>query len=259
MQEDSSKSMSWQNALSYAENLNYAGHNDWRLPNAKELQSIVDYSKSPDTTGSPSIDPIFQTTAIKNEAGQKDYPFFWTSTSHLDGPSPGSAAIYVSFGRAIGVIRGTTMDVHGAGAQRSDKKTGLPELGHGPQGDARRINNFVRCVRGGQAIISKSKVSNDRSKYPFKIRLVDNLPVSQKPSKRWRSKTNSQRFQKNNLPRINTMQKRFIQKLDKNSDSKVSRSEFDGPPNRFDSHDANRDGYISEEEAPKQPPARRRN
>ena len=42
------------------------------------------------------------------------------------------------------------MDVHGAGAQRSDPKEGdaadYPE-GHGPQGDAIRIDNYVRCVR----------------------------------------------------------------------------------------------------------------
>jgi hypothetical protein len=42
------------------------------------------------------------------------------------------------------------MDVHGAGAQRSDPKTGdasdYPQ-GHGPQGDVIRINNYVRCVR----------------------------------------------------------------------------------------------------------------
>jgi len=42
------------------------------------------------------------------------------------------------------------MDVHGAGAQRSDPKVGNPDdypYGHGPQGDVIRIYNFVRCVR----------------------------------------------------------------------------------------------------------------
>jgi len=40
--------------------------------------------------------------------------------------------------------------VHGAGAQRSDPKMGDPAdfpSGHGPQGDAIRIYNFVRLVR----------------------------------------------------------------------------------------------------------------
>ncbi len=44
------------------------------------------------------------------------------------------------------------MDVHGAGAQRSDPKVGDPDNwpeGRGPQGDVIRIYNHVRCVRGG--------------------------------------------------------------------------------------------------------------
>jgi hypothetical protein len=44
----------------------------------------------------------------------------------------------------------TLMDVHGAGAQRSDPKYGDPgdfPRGRGPQGDVIRINNTVRCVR----------------------------------------------------------------------------------------------------------------
>jgi hypothetical protein len=42
------------------------------------------------------------------------------------------------------------MDVHGAGAQRSDPKEGNPAdypHGRGPQGDNIRINNYVRLVR----------------------------------------------------------------------------------------------------------------
>jgi len=44
------------------------------------------------------------------------------------------------------------INVHGAGAQRSDPKSGDPKQfpqGRGPQGDDIRIYNFVRCVRGG--------------------------------------------------------------------------------------------------------------
>jgi len=35
----------WQNALAYCENLALNSHNDWRLPNIRELKSLVDYSK----------------------------------------------------------------------------------------------------------------------------------------------------------------------------------------------------------------------
>ncbi len=35
--------LTWENALIYAEELESAGHGDWRLPNIRELQTIVDY------------------------------------------------------------------------------------------------------------------------------------------------------------------------------------------------------------------------
>jgi len=149
---DNGEGVLWEKALSYCENLELAGYDDWRLPNAKELQSIVDYSRCPDTTDSAAIDPIFGISSITNEGGEEDYPFFWTSTTHIAYPNNGFAAVYVSFGRALGYWNGHWTDVHGAGAQRSDPKIGDPDdypFGHGPQGDAVRINNYVRCVRGG--------------------------------------------------------------------------------------------------------------
>jgi hypothetical protein len=153
-QDDSSAGMNWEAALAWVQEMNEAnflGYDDWRLPNAKELQSIVDYTRSPDASNSAAIDPIFNITAITNEAGQLDFPTFWTSTTHTNGsPQPGSAAAYIAFGRAMGNMRGSWMDVHGAGAQRSDPKAGsaseFPQ-GHGPQGDAIRIENYIRLVR----------------------------------------------------------------------------------------------------------------
>lgn len=149
--------LNWEQALEWAENLEYAGYSDWRLPNAKELQGIVDYTRSPDTTNSAAIDPVFTTTPINDEGGNTNYAFYWTGTTHLDGREPGHAAVYVAFGEALGFMKfppnsGTyqLLDVHGAGAQRSDPKIGNPEdypYGFGPQGDVRRIYNFVRCVR----------------------------------------------------------------------------------------------------------------
>jgi hypothetical protein len=142
--------MDWENALSWAENLSYAGYDDWKLPDAKELQSIVDYSRSPDTTDSAAIDPIFQTTAITNLAGDTDYGFYWTSTTHVEGNKM-SSAVYIAFGRGMGEMNGIVNDVHGAGAQRSDPKSGdsddYPSSGHGPQGDVQRVYNLVRAVR----------------------------------------------------------------------------------------------------------------
>ena len=154
-QSDNGDGVLWVEALTYCEGLSLGGSEDWRLPNVKELQSIVDYDRSPDITGSPAIDPIFNLTPITNEAGQTDYAFYWGSTTFISYPDRVSEATYISFGRAMGYMQefGGWVDVHGAGAQRSDAKSGVPEeqqLGHGPQGDARRSDNYVLCVTGGQ-------------------------------------------------------------------------------------------------------------
>ena len=153
MKDDNGKGVTWEEALTYAENYEYDGYNDWRLPNIKELQSILDYSRSPSTTNSAAIDPIFNTSQITNEAGEVDYPWYWSGTTHanmMEGHE-GAWAAYMAFGRAMGNNGTETwVDVHGAGAQRSDPKSGDPAEfsdGHGPQGDAVRIYNYVRLVR----------------------------------------------------------------------------------------------------------------
>ncbi len=164
MQTDSSAAMDWQSALTYCENLEEAGSTDWRLPNIKELQSIVDYSRSPATGNFASIDPWFLASSILNEAGQSDYPFYWSSTTHVDSSGHGSFAAYISFGRALGYMNNAWTDVHGAGAQRSDPKSGDASefsSGHGPQGDAVRIQNYARCVRGGAATFTPEGFSGE--------------------------------------------------------------------------------------------------
>jgi hypothetical protein len=158
MKADSDSGMTWEQALNYAESLVLAEHDDWRLPNAKELQSIVDYSRSPSTTGTAAIDSIFESSSIVDEGGGMDFPFYWSSTTHANWTtSPGSYGAYVAFGTAYGYMEVPPLsgnfvlqDVHGAGAQRSDPKVGDPAdwpHGHGPQGDVIRIYNYVRCVR----------------------------------------------------------------------------------------------------------------
>jgi len=148
---DDGVSKDWEEALEYSDNLELASFNDWRLPNAKELQSIVDYARSPQTTNSPAINPIFDTTEINDPEGNPGhFPFFWTSTTHLDGVNPYSGAVYIAFGEGLGEMNGELMDVHGAGCQRSDPKSGdindYPEY-FGPQGDVRYVYNYVRAVR----------------------------------------------------------------------------------------------------------------
>jgi hypothetical protein len=171
-QTDDGVSRDWGNALSYAENLTLANHTDWRLPNAKELNSIVDYNRSPSYTNSAAINAIFNVTSISDPNGVAgQYPYFWTSTSHLDGANPYSAGVYFAFGKAQGKMNGTLLDVHGAGAQRSDPKTGTatdyPQYS-GPQGDVRYVFNYTRCVR----TISGNTQINDQNE----INLFDVYP-----------------------------------------------------------------------------------
>ena len=112
----------------------------------------MDYNRSPDATNSAAIDPIFNVSTITNEAGQLDYPALWSSTTHASSDGNASTANFVTFGRALGYMNGQWMDVHGAGAQRSEMKSGDPSsysTGHGPQCDAVRIYNYVRCVTDG--------------------------------------------------------------------------------------------------------------
>jgi hypothetical protein len=195
---DSGKGMNWQDALVWVQEKNtekYLGCSDWRMPDIKELQSIVDYNRSPDSSHSAAVNPLFECTQITNEGGKIDYPFYWSSTTHA-GLHGSGAAMYIAFGRAGGWMSERAMaggppdrrggigrggrsqggpppagmpaddagdyqftDVHGAGAQRSDPKAGDPKQfphGRGPQGDTIHINNFIRLVRGRPSGINEA-------------------------------------------------------------------------------------------------------
>lgn len=59
----------WEDALTYCNDLALSGYSDWRLPNIKELHSIVDVTKNTE----PTIDTTFfpDTQAVN----------YWTSTT----------------------------------------------------------------------------------------------------------------------------------------------------------------------------------
>jgi len=148
-QTDNASGMDWEHALAYAQTqnaANYLGHNDWRLPNSKELQSIVDYTRSPYATNpanvGPAINALFSCTAITNDGGKADYPYYWTSTSAMsmaNGTYP--SAWYVAVGQAED---GNGENLHGAGAVRFDAK--VVGTGEGEE----RVLNYVRLVRNIQ-------------------------------------------------------------------------------------------------------------
>jgi hypothetical protein len=153
----------WRGALAYCEELSLAEHDDWRLPDVKELHSIVDYAPNDwaatkmvlDTStfdfNLPAGTDLNTPPTTSPPNGTSVAPFFWSSTSHGDSLS---FASYVCFGPCWAVEdQGFGSDVHGPGAQRSDPKddqggnlfAGLDSIGD--QLDVVQVDNFVRCVR----------------------------------------------------------------------------------------------------------------
>lgn len=62
----------WEQALQYCEGLSLTEHKDWRLPNIRELNSLVD-----DQRHAPAINPIFVARSDR----------YWSSTTHPQGAS----------------------------------------------------------------------------------------------------------------------------------------------------------------------------
>jgi hypothetical protein len=112
--QDKDNTYSWQEALSYCENLSLAGHSDWRLPNRNELQSIVDYYRY-----NPSID----TTFFPNTSSE-----YWTSTTYDSNPN---YAWYVSFDYSYVLLKSKSSYVL-------------------PKSKFSSYYYYVRAVRGGQ-------------------------------------------------------------------------------------------------------------
>ena len=81
-QDDETVLKDWQGALDYCQNLNLAGHSDWRLPSFDELRTIVDKNNHP---------------AIKSEFKNTDSDGYWSSTPYAD-DSNDAWSIYVGYG-----------------------------------------------------------------------------------------------------------------------------------------------------------------
>jgi hypothetical protein len=68
----SSQTMTWEQALSYCEDLIFGGYGDWRLPTIKELRTLVDYNIS-------SPGPTINTNFFPNS----ELSFYWSSTTNV--------------------------------------------------------------------------------------------------------------------------------------------------------------------------------
>ncbi|MDY0361895.1 MAG: DUF1566 domain-containing protein [Desulforegulaceae bacterium] len=88
MKETADNKMNWKDALSYCENLDYAGYSDWRLPNIKELGSIVDYSAY-----NPAIDTNFFPDTMSS--------YYWSSTTYSYG-AVDAWRVYFDYGSGHG-------------------------------------------------------------------------------------------------------------------------------------------------------------
>lgn len=78
--------MNWKEALAHCEMLELAGYDDWRLPNANELQSIIDYEKDV-SEQAPAIDTKFFPDAVLSN--------YWSATTYAFNPGD---ALCVYFG-----------------------------------------------------------------------------------------------------------------------------------------------------------------
>ena len=63
--------LAWEAAIAQCEALDLGGYTDWRLPNIKELSSIID-----DTRHTPAVTLVFQNTAVDF------YDVYWSSTTY---------------------------------------------------------------------------------------------------------------------------------------------------------------------------------
>ena len=75
---DDGVARNWEQALAYCENLYLAGFSNWRLPDIKELESIVTITSFDETFYLPSIDTTYFPGTLNED--------YWSSTT-LSSPS----------------------------------------------------------------------------------------------------------------------------------------------------------------------------
>jgi hypothetical protein len=87
--------MIWKDALNNASASTLGGYNDWRLPNVKELQALVDYSS---VNPNPAISAVFPNTPLGS---------WWSSTPDTN-TVYSYVSWYINFGNGLAYERGRT-------------------------------------------------------------------------------------------------------------------------------------------------------
>ena len=76
-QKTSGTAVIWHDALSYCENLTYAGYSDWRLPNSNELASLVDYDRYNPASAFPFPDMEMSNLWSADTTAANDPQYTW--------------------------------------------------------------------------------------------------------------------------------------------------------------------------------------
>jgi hypothetical protein len=135
-QQDNGGTMNWGAALEYCEGLTLGGYSDWRLPNVKELESIVDNTRYNPTINTTYLSiPDIQGTYCPYEDVVELYYWSSTPTTRMDYPN----RLSFSF-----------------------------RHGNDASFDKSYNNNLVRCVRGQQLpLIDNHEIRVDPSNMDF--------------------------------------------------------------------------------------------
>ena len=94
--------LTWSDAIAYCTNLTYGGYSDWRLPNVRELQSLIDFGQS-----TPALTPGHPFTDVQGGDVGLNY---WSSTTSA-GESGPAYFVYLSDGYTYTATKGTTFYV----------------------------------------------------------------------------------------------------------------------------------------------------